>query len=114
MNELKPAQQERTRESLVRQAMRMAPPDTEDRASAPLGRPELDAERWDPSPEKAEEAAMLPDGYLRRSPVQAYRTPEGYRARIIRKAAVALLLLALAVLLVIAAVRNHFFGLLSN
>ena len=99
------------RESLVQRVTEMFSREAEETASRPLGRPELPAERWDPA---AGEAGPLPDGYLRRSPVQAYRTPAGYRMRCIRKAAALLLLLALAALVTVAAIRSNFFGLAAQ
>ena len=100
---------ESDRMSLVQRAMWMDPDGPA--AGRPLGRPDLPTERWSP---KNAEAPPLPDGYVRRSPVQSYRTPEGYRRRCIRTAALIALLLALIALLVLTLIHNRFFGLLTQ
>ena len=69
---------------------------------ADVNSPEADAENADALPEPV----CLPDGYVRRSPVQAYRTPEGYLRRQIRKWVLILLGIALLVLLVVALIRG--------
>ncbi len=46
------------------------------------------------------------DGYVRRSPVQAYRTPEDYPRRRIRKALVILIVLIIAALLALAIFKS--------
>ncbi len=45
------------------------------------------------------------DGYLRRTPVQAYRTAEDFRRRRVRRAVTAVIILIVAVLLLLALMR---------
>lgn len=97
------------RESLIRRVAKMAPGAPSEDALRTLGRPELSAERWDPEPE---EAQPLPDGYVRRSPVQSYRTPVGFRKRQILEIVLTAALLCLAALLVLALMRSNFLGLI--
>lgn len=52
------------------------------------------------------ERVSFPDGYVRRSPVQAYVTPPGYRRRRIWNAILIAVALVFAVLLVIALLRS--------
>ena len=53
-----------------------------------------------------QEAVVLPDGYVRRSPVQRYRTPEDYSRRLIRKAVLAVIGLCFLALLVMALLKS--------
>ncbi len=57
------------------------------------------------------EPVVCPDGYVRRSPVQPYRTPEDYYKRKARRIAGIAAGVVLAVLLVIALVRAKVFRL---
>ncbi len=52
------------------------------------------------------EPLLLPDGYLRRSPAQPYRTAADFRQRRVRKALGALALVCLVALLVFALLRS--------
>ncbi len=51
-------------------------------------------------------AVRYPDGYVRRSPVQTYRTAKDLGRRRLRRAAAALLLLACAVLVLLALMKS--------
>ena len=57
------------------------------------------------------EPVICGDGYVRRSPVQEYRTPEDYRRKRGRRIIGAVLLVCLAALLVLALVRAGLLGL---
>ena len=57
-----------------------------------------------------ESNVLLPDGYLRLTPVQPYRTPADYRRRRVRRAVLAILLLCLAAALAVTLWRS---GLVS-
>lgn len=61
-------------------------------------------------PEDAAAPVCLPDGYVRRSPVQAYVTPADYRKKTVRRVILIVLGVGFFVLLVIALLRT---GLLS-
>ena len=55
---------------------------------------------------RTEQRVCYPDGYVRRSPVQPYVTPEDYRRRTIRKCVMIAVALAFAVLLVSALLKS--------
>ena len=57
-------------------------------------------------PDEPEAPRPCPDGYVRRSPVQPYRTAEDYFRRRTRKAVLAVIVLVLAVLLVLALMKT--------
>ena len=62
------------------------------------------------SAESAEAASpqVFQDGYVRRSPVQAYQTAADYHRRRIRKGIMAAVILVILVLLVLALIRSGF------
>ena len=64
-----------------------------------------------PAEEPTAEPVILGDGYVRRSPVQEYRTPEDFAKRRKRRIVGGILLVCLAALLVLALLRAGFLGL---
>ena len=63
-----------------------------------------------PAAESAEDTSpqVFQDGYVRRSPVQAYQTAADYHRRRIRKGIMAAVILVILVLLVLALIRSGF------
>ena len=59
----------------------------------------------------AEERVCLPDGYMRRSPIQRYRTPRDFAKKRFLRAALVLLALCLAALLALALLKSGLFRL---
>ena len=65
------------------------------------------AESGAPAKSSADEAHMrLPDGYVRRTPVQEYRVSQEYKRKRIRRAVLAVVVLGLLVLLVLAVLKS--------
>ncbi len=99
--------------SLTRQASRMAgmAEDVLEKGAAAAGRwwnsreEGLWEDGFDPfAPAKA--PVVYPDGYVRLTPVQPYRTPAGYRKRRMRRAAVAVLAAVFLAALVVVILRS--------
>lgn len=57
-------------------------------------------------PDAAEEQTILPDGYVRRTPVQVYTTAPDFRRRRIRKAIIAVIAVFLLALLLVALLKS--------
>ena len=75
-------------------------------ASALVGQAEATESADAAEADALQEPVTYPDGYVRRSPVQPYRTAEDYFRRRTRKAVLAVLVLVLAVLLVLALMKT--------
>ena len=74
-------------------------------AAAMIGQTE-EAAADDAQDDDTEEIVRCADGYVRRSPVQAYRTAEDYHRRQIRKAVLIAVGAVLAILLVVALTKT--------
>ena len=67
----------------------------------------VQAESGAPSRSLADETNMLlPDGYMRRTPVQEYRISQEFKRKRIRRAVLAVVVLGLVVLLVLAILKS--------